>query len=413
MTFEEAKKKSVSCVYCMEFSNGKKYVGKTKSLGRRLSLYESFSDIGNRMLSGAISEFGLGSIDVSVLSEVSCCSKVDLELCLSILEIKYIRELGTTDADNGYNVSFGGEVLGIPIEYLTTDEDAIKSYTTGSKSVLLYDENGDFVKEYPSIAMCAYDLGVDETLVKRCLDTKKFFIGKWYLRTKRYDYAPKHIEICAPKSRERVVYKDVIVEREKIQTVVVPKIVEKLVERKVVVKPHVLKYNMDGEFCGEYDCFKDACMSFTNSSSGITCGIYRKGYILFKKQGDDYPKQIEPYHVLNKKITGEYYRPAEELEDKTSCKKTTDKKKVGRPRKEMTSDEKTRYNPVRVDGKNANINNNFAIGQYSLDGELLSTYDNVRDASHYTGIQYSNIMACVKGITKKSHGFIWKRLDEE
>lgn len=165
MTFEEAKKKSVSCVYCMEFPNGKKYVGKTKNLGKRLSLYESFSDVGNGMLSGAISEFGLGSIGVSVLSEVSCCGKVDLELCLSILEIKYIREFGTTDADKGYNVSFGGEVLGIPIEYLTTDEDAIKSYTAGCKPVLLYDENGDFVKEYPSIAMCAYDNGWDEDSV--------------------------------------------------------------------------------------------------------------------------------------------------------------------------------------------------------------------------------------------------------
>lgn len=412
MTFEEAKKKSVSCVYCMEFPNGKKYVGKTKNLSKRLALYEKFDGVGGKALDAAVNEFGLSAVSVTVLSEVKCANRIDLDLCLSILEVKYIRELCTTDADKGYNVSFGGEVLGVPVEYLTTDKDAVNAYNTGAKAVLLYDENGDFVKEYPSIAMCAYDLGVDEKLVSGCLDTKKFFVGKWYIRTKRYDYAPKHIEVCAPKSKERVVYKDVIVEREKIQTVVVPKIVEKLVERKVVVKPHILKYNMDGEFCGEYDCFKDACMSFTNSSSGITCGIYRKGYILFKKQGDDYPKQIEPYHVLNKKITGEYYRPAEELEDKSSCKKPTDKKKVGRPRKEMTSDAKTYYNHVRVDGKNANINNNFAIGQYSLDGELLSTYDNVRDASHYTGIQYSNIMACVKGITKKSHGFIWKRLDE-
>lgn len=412
MTFEEAKKKSVSCIYCMEFPNGKKYVGKTKDLGDRIRLYERYGN-GNKALSGAIDEFSVESTSISVLSEVKCANRIDLELCLSILEVKYIRELGTTDAEKGYNVSFGGEVLGIPIGYLTTDKDTVNAYNTGCKAVLLYDENGDFVKEYESIAKCSYDIGVDETIISGCLDTKKFFIGKWYLRTKRYDYAPKHIEICAPKSKERVVYKDVIVEREKIQTVVVPKIVEKLVERKVVVKPHILKYNMDGEFCGEYDCFKDACMSFTNSASGITCGIYRKGYILFKKQGDDYPKQIEPYHVLNKKITGEYYRPAEELEDKSSSKKPTDKKKVGRPRKEMTSDAKTYYNHVRVDGKNANINNNFAIGQYSLEGELLSTYDNVRDASHYTGIQYSNIMACVKGVTKKAHGFIWKRLDEQ
>lgn len=381
MTFEEAKKKSVSCVYCMEFPNGKKYVGKTKNLGKRLSLYERFSDVGNRMLSGAISEFGLGSIDVSVLSEVSCCSNVDLELCLGILEIKYIRELGTTDADKGYNVSFGGEVLGIPIEYLTTDEGAIKSYTTGSKPVLLYDENGDFVKEYPSIAMCAYDNGWDEDSVRNAIGRSSLFYGRYFVRIKRYDYAPLKMEL--PKGyevRERVKYKT------RIEEVVVTR------EREKYVFVGALKYDKNGDFCGEYASKSEALRTFTQAR-GVTWGKYYGGYILFKKKGDDYPQKIEPHSVLSKKITKDYYVPADELEDIPSFG--------------GVSSENKDVSHGCVNGKYMNIKHRFKVYQYTLGGEFVAEHDSIRDASHDTGISYAQIYNCLKGATKRAAGFLW------
>lgn len=381
MTFEEAKKKRVSCVYCMEFPNGKKYVGKTKNLGERLSLYEKFSDVGNGMLSSAISEFGLGSIDVSVLSEVSCCSNVDLELCLSILEIKYIRELGTTDADKGYNVSFGGEVLGIPIEYLTTDEGAIKSYTTGCKPVLLYDENGDFVKEYPSIAMCAYDNGWDEDSVRNAIGRSSLFYGRYFVRAKRYDYVPLKMEL--PKGyevRERVKYKT------RIEEVVVTR------EREKYVFVGALKYDKNGDFCGEYASKSEALRTFTQAR-GVTWGKYYGGYILFKKKCDDYPTQIEPYSVLSKKITKDYYVPADELEDIPSFF-------------EVSSENKDVSHGC-VNGKYMNIKHRFKVYQYTLGGEFVAEHDSIRDASHDTGISYAQIYNCLKGATKRAAGFLW------
>ena len=365
----------------MEFSNGKKYVGKTKDLGKRLSLYESFTDVGNRMLSGTISEFGLGSIDVSVLSEVSCCSNVDLELCLSILEIKYIRELGTTDADKGYNVSFGGEVFGIPIEYLTTDEDAIKSYTTGCKPVLLYDENGDFVKEYPSIAMCAYDNGWDEDSVRNAVGRSSLFYGRYFVRFKRYDYVPLKIEL--PKGyevRERVKYKT------RIEEVVVTR------ERERYVFVSALKYDMNGDFCGEYASKSEALRTFTRAC-GVAWGKYYGGYILFKKKGDDYPQKIEPHSVLSKKITKDYYVPADELEDIPSF--------------EGVSSEKKDVSHRCVNGKYTNIKHKFKVYQYTLGGEFVAEHDSIRDASHDTGISYAQLYNCLKGATKKAAGFLW------
>lgn len=381
MTIEEAKKKSISCVYCLTFPDGKKYVGKTKDLSSRIGLYERFESSSN-VLGGAIKEFGLDSVDVSVLTELKCNDKECLELALSILEIKFIRDLDTL-VPNGLNVSIGGECLGVPPEYITTNSDVINAYNNGAKVVLCYDLNGDYVVDYPSVAQCAYDNGVEEKTIRHYIGKMKPFADKWYLRYKRYDYIPNKIEVPVWEVRERVKYKDVIEERVVIR------------EKRIATYVPALKYDMNGNFCGEFSNKSDACRTFLN---GTHCGWgeYKNGYILFKKVCDDYPKKIEDYTVLGKKQLKEFYVPAYELEDKT-----------------MIMRSQNNPNPLCVNGKYTNINNTFPVAQYTLDGKLVKIYPNMRDAASETGVAYSGIWACVKGTAKKSRGYVWRRADED
>lgn len=51
--------------------------------------------------------------------------------------------------------------------------------------------------------------------------------------------------------------------------------------------------------------------------------------------------------------------------------------------------------------------------QYSLDGELLKTWDSVASASRELKINHSNISMCAKHQRKKAGGFVWKYLDEQ
>lgn len=381
MTLVEAKKKSISCVYCLEFPNGKKYVGKTKELNKRMGLYERFESTSNA-LGEAIKEFGLDSVDVKVLCELSCRDKVCLDLALSILEIKFIRDLDTL-VPNGLNVSIGGECLGIPPEYVTTNSEVIEAYNNGAKVVLCYDLNGEFVMDYPSVAQCAYDNGVDEKDIRNSIGKKKPFADKWYLRFKRYDYVPTKIEVPVWEIRERVKYKNVIEERVVVR------------EKRIATYIPALKYDMNGDFCGEFSNKSDACRTFLN---GTHCGWgeYKSGYILFKKVSDDYPKKIEDYTVLSKKQLKDYYVPADELEDKV-----------------IIPQSQSNPNPLCVNGKYTNINNVFPVAQYTLDGELVKIHANMRDASVETGVAYSGIWACVKGTAKKAHGYVWRRADED
>ena len=52
------------------------------------------------------------------------------------------------------------------------------------------------------------------------------------------------------------------------------------------------------------------------------------------------------------------------------------------------------------------------IAQMSLDVKVVAEYDNIRDAAKETGIPYSGIYACVNGKTKKSKGFVWKKIEK-
>lgn len=385
MKLNEAKKCFFACIYCLEFPNGMKYIGKTIDLSSRIGVYLKFNG-SNKELTTAIEEFGWDNIEITVLSRIDCSDDIDLELCLNILEIKYIRELCTLHP-NGYNISFGGECLGIPIEHITTDKDAIQRFSDGSKAVLLYDLNGDFVKEYPSIAKCAYDNGWNEDSVRAAIGKSKPFYNKFFIRFKRYGYIPNKIEL--PKGyeiRERVKYKNVVKEV----------IVEK--EREVFVFTPALKYDMNGKFCGEYKSKKDAIRSFSNNRN-ISWGQYHNGYIIFKKKGDDYPLEIEPFHVLSKKQLCDYYIPSSELPDievhedwnKTSAFTTVNKAQKC------------------IDGKYTNIKHRFKVYQCKTNGEIIATFDSIRDAAHETGISYAQIYNCLKGQTKKAAGYVWEK----
>lgn len=379
MKFEEAKKKSCACIYRITSPEGKSYVGQTKNLGDRIGLYYRFYDSNHRgLLYDTIKKFGFENLDISILTEVKCANTSDLELSLSILEIKYIRELGTL-SPNGYNSSVGGEILGIPYDCIYTDLDVNRAYN-GNKPILLYDTQGDFLKEYSSICRCAYDLGMKDVEVGKYLNKKSALCGKYIVREKKYNYVPQQICVSDIKVKERIKYKNVIV----------PKYIEK--EVNVGHPCKALLYDENGDFRGEFDSKIKALRSFTNAHA-VPFGAYYGGYVIYKKVSDDFPKKIEPYVEAKDYILGDEYKPLSE------CRKVEESVKAKA---------KKNYYKRKGWGKHENLINDFSIRQYNDDG-FEAIYPSIRDASEATGIPYSNIWACVFGRTRKSRGYYWEK----
>lgn len=373
MKLTDVKSGKFPCVYCLTFPDGKQYVGKTHDFSKRVKLYtnEKFKKSGR--VNEAISKFGADSVEIEILSRINCPNDVDLELCLSIMEIKYIREKDCV-YPKGYNVSLGGECLGIPVEHITTDSDTIRSYNSGKKVILEYDEEGNFVAEYPSIARFAYENGISEKMARSAVDTQRVLNGKHILRSKKYGFVPEKI---SAKAITKVKYKTVVEEI-------------KVEKRREVYHngKRVIAYDMDGVFVGEYESLADMRRKL-GIRSDVRTGIYNGGYIAYEKVSDDYPKKIESYEEMTGKATENEYHPITELKDIPV------------------------HNISRKDtcGMHRNLKLDFKIAQYSLSGEPIAVYNSIRDAAYKTGLLYSGIYSCVSGKNAKSQGYIWRRLE--
>ena len=172
-----------------------------------------------------------------------------------------------------------------------------------------------------------------------------------------------------------------IVKKQKVVTEVVVKTKE---YTRYVISPCLL-YDADGNFVAEYKYKSDALKAF-NMGKNVNYGIYRNGFIMYKKPEDGkYPLKIEPQEEACKKILGDYYKPLSECDDVIVAKKVRKTSKLGL---------------------------DFPIVQMSLSGKLIAYFDSIRDAAQITGIPYSGIYACVNGNTKKSKGFVWKKIEK-
>ena len=374
MKFEEAKRFKTACIYCLTYPDGKQYVGQTKNLCSRINLYErqccDYLDKSTPSLI-ALREAGIDNIELDVLRSFEMKDCDDLSLCLSILEIKYIRALNTL-SPNGYNVSFGGEYLNIPPEYINTSG----RHGGSGQCVLVYDSGGNFLKKYLSKAQCCYDLGILDKELPSYLDKSKIYNGKYIFRSYHYDYIPEHIESTGFKVVTKV---KTVVKRE-------------IVKREFVVNtyPHALKYDSSGKFCGEYESKARAALTFSKSH-GVPYGKYVNGFVLYKKVSDDYPMQIEPYEETVGKILGDVYKPMSECEDKPL------QAALSKPSWYKKKDK---------------LHNDFEINQYDLYGNFIAKHDGIRSASKSTGVRYSCIWQNIKGRTKQGGGYIWKKVDE-
>lgn len=56
--------------------------------------------------------------------------------------------------------------------------------------------------------------------------------------------------------------------------------------------------------------------------------------------------------------------------------------------------------------------NRKPLQQFTLDGELIATYQSIKEAQRVTGVKHQHISDCCKGKYKQSGGFIWKYKEE-
>lgn len=385
MDLEEVKKNHVSCVYRITFPDGKYYVGQTKDLGDRVCLYERLLSEKNRgRVMEALREFGIGSVVWDVLCEVSMLDSEDRRLCLSILEIKYIRECGSLFPD-GYNESIGGELLGIPADVLNL-KFGVNADGYACKPVLVYDADGNFVSEHASIGRCAYDLGTTVDEVKRCLDKVALVRGSYMVRGKSYGYVPENIAPFEPKVSIRHKTKteyDVV--REKIY-------------KKVEITNAAIMYDKDGNYVGLFDNARQSRLYLKMEDTKLPFGREFRGVYILHYNGGEIRKSLGAFTSKNLKTM--FYDDILALGDADNIGEQISL------HLEDVSEKPTRG----ADGRPKSKPTKFVqrIDKYTLDGKYVCTYDDVKTAAEENGVRTSGIYASIKKKVRRCGDFIYR-----
>ena len=90
-------------------------------------------------------------------------------------------------------------------------------------------------------------------------------------------------------------------------------------------------------------------------------------------------------------------------------------KKISEEHKKMISD----FHKGRLTSEETKVKMSLAnkakvkIQQLSLDGQVIATYESIKEAIRQTGSVASGVFRCLSGERKTHKGYIWKRLNED
>ena len=378
-------KSSVSCIYRITFPDGKYYVGQTKNLAKRVHLYERcMRDVSHdERVICALRACGVENVDIDILCSVTNMSGDNLSLCLSILEIKYIKE-NDCIYPKGYNASIGGELLGIPVDVIRT-KFGVDGEGYVNKSILAYDVEGNFVAEYESIKRCAYELGVEEKRIRDVLGKMKLFRNMYMLREKKYGDVPQKIPPFKPevvvRRRQKTVY-DVVVEK---------------VYKKKVIDNGVVMYDKAGNYVGLFDNVRKSRLFLKMDDTKLPFGREFRGVYIFHYNGGEIKKSLGAF--TSKTLTTMEYDDILALGDVENIGEMISLKLEPLPIKER---EEIVPKVERVGKEKPRI------AQYTLDGKYVRTYDSTSHAATENNVYTSAILACAKKKVRRCGNYIYR-----
>lgn len=207
------------CVYChTNILNNKKYFGITGANKPEYRWHKDGSGYKDQVFGRAIEKYGWNNFKHEIiykdLTYDNACKK----------EIELIKKYQTTNSKYGYNKSSGGDCIS-----LGTYNNAL------SKKVYMYNIDGEFIKEFPSMMEAERETGIDNSAICACCKGRNLY-------TKDYRWSYKKEESLSPINKEKYLYDSI---------------------RKEQCKD-VYQYSLDGEFLNKYASLSDACNN-TNS----------------------------------------------------------------------------------------------------------------------------------------------------
>lgn len=419
--------------------NGKVYIGQTVgSLAHRRSkhLRDAKGDVAN-MFHTALYQYP-GCFEWEVL-DTFCGEAEQVIHALNVAEEYHILKHNSTDPEHGYNSTFGGYSSDKFSEHV---KERARALCATSSPVLQYDKEGRFVREYESINAVAAHLGKE-----RC-HAKTLFSGLHYgyqWRPKESDAFPRIINKHAPKKQptkgllayghDGTFFRRFESIKQASETTGIParssgpvrdlelykhrtkpfyffddtdehpdkitiRIITKECKEPKDPRKRVAAYTLDGTFVREYASLSDAAKE-TNSSATHIAQMCKSPLPLILA-----PQTTRT--TLWRYVDGQ---PAPQI-DVIDLRPKKVEKLVWKLQPDG-SKRQVQVTTTEIKANEYNRKMKHKVAQYTHDGNLVRTWDNVHQAA-LSGAESENfIRKSVAGIpTKRKSNFVWRYVDD-
>lgn len=356
--------------------NEKVYIGQTTTtIDHRWGQHKTYRSKRNHLYS-ALDKYGIENFKIEEISHYTRKTKEKLIQILNKKEIYYIAKYNSTNPDFGYNISIGGNSnIGTCMAF----------------AVDAYNLNGELIRSYESTTDAANDLKICITEVQKCCKGKALVVAKKYVF--RYKGEPFDKYNLYHYKRSTFVY----------------------------------QFDLDGNFIKKYDNFTQAALAVTgNRDSHVAIknsaiGENRTAYNYYWSTDDNFDFDLENYRnrmpVDKYDFEGNFICTYSSLSD-ASMELFNNLSGVCNISLCCKGESSQAYNYIwRFKGDPFILNDKkirllrVPIDQYSVDGELLNTFDSFQDALRYLDKrldQGCNIRMCCNGESPIRFGYVWR-----
>lgn len=356
--------------------NEKVYIGQTTTtIDHRWGQHKTYRNKRNHLYS-ALDKYGIDNFKIEEISHYTRNTKEKLIQILNKKEIYYIAKYNSTNPDFGYNISIGGNSnIGTCMAF----------------AVDAYNLNGELIRSYESTTDAANDLKICITEVQKCCKGKALVVAKKYVF--RYKGEPFDKYDLYHYKRSTFVY----------------------------------QFDLDGNFIKRYDNYTQAALAVTgNRDSHVAIknsaiGENRTAYNYYWSTDDNFDFDLENYRnrmpVDKYDFEGNFICTYSSLSD-ASMELFNNLSGVCNISLCCKGESSQAYNYIwRFKGDPFILNDKkirilrVPIDQYSVDGELLNTFDSFQDALRYLDKrldQGCNIRMCCNGESPIRFGYVWR-----
>lgn len=356
--------------------NEKVYIGQTTTtIDHRWGQHKTYRNKRNHLYS-ALDKYGIDNFKIEEISHYTRNTKEKLIQILNKKEIYYIAKYNSINPDFGYNISIGGNSnIGTCMAF----------------AVDAYNLNGELIRSYESTTDAANDLKICITEVQKCCKGKALVVAKKYVF--RYKGEPFDKYDLYHYKRSTFVY----------------------------------QFDLDGNFIKRYDNYTQAALAVTgNRDSHVAIknsaiGENRTAYNYYWSTDDNFDFDLENYRnrmpVDKYDFEGNFICTYSSLSD-ASMELFNNLSGVCNISLCCKGESSQAYNYIwRFKGDPFILNDKkirllrVPIDQYSVDGELLNTFDSFQDALRYLDKrldQGCNIRMCCNGESPIRFGYVWR-----